>query len=107
MLPRNCRRVADSKSNSSRRLPLVTTIRVSSGWMASTSILLVAIKIYSTPSRARTRGPANRLPSCGAMRGGWFRDGAVDADDFGGAQAAGYMECLGRDVTDDEAMMAR
>src|SRR5258707_8748481 len=40
MLPRSCLRLADSKSNSSTRLPRRTTTRVSSGWVASTSILL-------------------------------------------------------------------
>src|SRR5215212_6602255 len=40
MLPRSCLRLADSKSNSSTRLPRRTTTRVSSGWVASISILL-------------------------------------------------------------------
>src|SRR5215813_2510363 len=40
MLPRSCLRLADSKSNSSTRWPRRTTTRVSSGWVASTSILL-------------------------------------------------------------------
>src|SRR5262249_46631059 len=40
MLPRSCLRVADSKSNPWTRWPRRTTTRVSSGWVASTSILL-------------------------------------------------------------------
>src|SRR6516225_4963775 len=40
ILPLNCLRCADSKSNSSTRLPRKTTTRVSSGWVASMSILL-------------------------------------------------------------------
>src|SRR5262249_35721144 len=40
MLPRSCLRLADSKSNSSTRFPRTTTTRVSSGWVASMSILL-------------------------------------------------------------------
>src|SRR5215831_12653050 len=40
MLPRSCLRLADSKSNSSTRWPRRTTTRVSSGWVASMSILL-------------------------------------------------------------------
>src|SRR5579883_310023 len=40
MLPRSCLRLADSKSNSSTRFPRSTTTRVSSGWVASMSILL-------------------------------------------------------------------
>ena len=39
-MPFSCRRAALSKSNSSMRLPLMTTTRVSSGWVASMSILL-------------------------------------------------------------------
>src|SRR5215469_2264833 len=40
MFPRSCLRLADSKSNSSTRFPRTTTTRVSSGWVASMSILL-------------------------------------------------------------------
>src|SRR5690242_16550956 len=40
MLPFSCRRLDDSKSKSSTRLPRTTTTRVSSGWVASISILL-------------------------------------------------------------------
>src|SRR6516165_4533400 len=40
MLPRSCLRLADSKSNSSTRWPRRTTTRVSSGCVASISILL-------------------------------------------------------------------
>src|SRR6185312_3354373 len=71
MLPRSWRREADSKSNSSSLLPLVTTIRVSSGWVASTSILFVAIKGYSMPSRADAAEPVCRPVMRGALRGTW------------------------------------
>jgi hypothetical protein len=40
--------------------------------MASTSILLVAIKMNSARSRADKRRPAGRHPSGGAVRGVWF-----------------------------------
>src|ERR1700733_12572019 len=46
MLPRSCLRCADSKSNSSTRLPRRTTTRVSSGWVASMSILLAIGKSH-------------------------------------------------------------
>src|SRR5208282_3216758 len=58
MLPRSCLRCADSKSNSSTRLPRKTITRVSSGWVASMSILLAIWKsrrgrhaAYPTPHR--------------------------------------------------------
>src|ERR1700757_3360299 len=60
MLPLNCLRCADSKSNSSTRLPRKTTTRVSSGWVASMSILLAICKslegwpaAHSVPERRR------------------------------------------------------
>src|SRR6478609_3222422 len=43
MLPRSGLLLADSKSNSSTRLPRSTTTRVSSGWEASMIILLAMI----------------------------------------------------------------
>src|SRR5215472_18992405 len=46
MLPLSCLRCADSKSNSSTRLPRKTTTRVSSGWVASMSILLAIGKSH-------------------------------------------------------------
>src|SRR5215467_7423944 len=56
MLPRSCLRLADSKSNSSTRLPRRTTTRVSSGWVASMSILF-GIE-YSLDGRHPRRRPA-------------------------------------------------
>src|SRR6516162_4911425 len=53
MLPLNCLRLADSKSNSSTRWPRSTTTRVSSGWVASISILL---GIDQSLARRRARG---------------------------------------------------
>src|SRR4029079_1342646 len=56
MLPCSCLRLADSKSNSSTRLPRITTTRVSSGWDASISILLVIIESHSDgPAGGRSR----------------------------------------------------
>src|ERR1700730_2257649 len=53
MLPRSCLRLADSKSNSSTRWPRSTATRVSSGWVASISILL---GIDQSLARRRARG---------------------------------------------------
>src|SRR6516225_2184505 len=60
MLPLSCFLCADSKSNSSTRLPRKTTTRVSSGWVASMSILLAICKshegwpaAHSVPERRR------------------------------------------------------
>src|SRR5262249_37342376 len=56
MLPRNWRRLADSKSNSSARLPRTTTTRVSSGWVASISILLaIDESLFANPAPVRSR----------------------------------------------------
>jgi hypothetical protein len=68
MLPLSWRLEADSKSNSSSLLPFVTTMRVSSGWVASTSILLVAIYV-SVPSRADAHRQVNLPSAHGAVRG--------------------------------------
>src|SRR4249920_47589 len=62
MLPRSCLRLADSKSNSSTRLPRSTTTLVSSGWAASMSILLAMIgdlrdRGLSAGGGRRTPGP--------------------------------------------------
>src|SRR6185312_2854074 len=51
MLPRRSLRAADSKSNSSTRPLRSTTTRVSSGWVASISILLV-LDMCADPRRA-------------------------------------------------------
>src|SRR5258708_16203553 len=61
MLPRSCLRLADSKSNSSTRLPRRTTTRVSSGWVASISILLGIDESHDgTPARGRPSSPRGR-----------------------------------------------
>src|SRR5215471_19647943 len=61
MLPLSWRRLADSKSNSSTRLPRSTTTRVSSGWVASISILL-AIDVSLGGARDSAR-PVHELRS--------------------------------------------
>src|SRR6516162_1286336 len=58
MLPLNCLRCADSKSNSSTRLPRKTTTRVSSGWVASMSILLAIGKSHGDHARSRRAASA-------------------------------------------------
>src|SRR5260221_14469709 len=60
MLPRSCFLELLSKSNSSTRLPSITTPRVSSGWAASMSILLV-INLSGA-----LHGPGVRAPATGA-----------------------------------------
>src|ERR1700721_564990 len=59
MLPRSCLRLADSKSNSSTRFPRTTTTRVSSGWVASMSILL-AIELTLEGALASARPAPER-----------------------------------------------
>src|SRR5262245_65142752 len=63
MLPRSCLRLADSKSNSSTRFPRTTSTRVSSGWVASMSILLaIDLTLGGAPGCAGSppwRGPGN------------------------------------------------
>src|SRR5438105_1084209 len=61
MLPRSCLRLADSKSNSSTRFPRTTTTRVSSGWVASMSILL-AIDLTLGGALGCARSPPRRGP---------------------------------------------
>src|SRR5215813_5008 len=58
MLPLNCLRCADSKSNSSTRLPRKTTTRVSSGWVASMSILLAIGESHEGRVRSRRAASA-------------------------------------------------
>src|SRR2546427_1864453 len=61
MLPRSCLRLADSKSNSSTRLPRRTTTRVSSGWVASISILLgIDQSLDGRRRRGRPAAPRGR-----------------------------------------------
>src|SRR5262249_23997891 len=54
MLPRSWLRLADWKSNSSTRFPRTTTTRVSSGWVASMSILLAIDLTLGGAKRARS-----------------------------------------------------
>src|SRR6476660_2376372 len=78
MLPRSCLRLALSKSNSSTRLPRRTTTRVSSGWVASISILLDiefshgprrrGIRRRPVPARRATDGAAERYDVRGIGR---------------------------------------
>ena len=56
MLPRSGLRLAASKSNSSTRLPRTTTTRVSSGWVASMSILLAIELSYAAPAPSTSAG---------------------------------------------------
>src|SRR5262252_51693 len=69
MLPLSCLRCADSKSNSSTRLPRKTTTRVSSGWVASMSILL-----------AIGRSHGDRARSCRAASAGGEDNGPIFVD---------------------------
>jgi hypothetical protein len=73
MLPLSCLRCADSKSNSSTRLPRKTTTRVSSGWVASMSILLAIGKSHTgwraASSRPDRRGLRALRPIAGVGNG--------------------------------------
>src|SRR5215470_8337435 len=77
MLPLSWRRFADSKSNSSTRFPRTTTTRVSSGWVASMSILLAI-------DNSSCGGPAGTLarvePRRAAPRGARRNDGGGGND---------------------------
>src|SRR5579871_632912 len=64
MLPRSGLLLADSKSNSSTRLPRRTTTRVSSGWEASMIILLAMANSLAARQNS-PRGP-NGPPECAA-----------------------------------------
>src|SRR5580698_5089477 len=84
MLPRSCLRCADSKSNSSTRLPRKTTTRVSSGWVASMSILLAILSshdgrraVCSAPHRRRETGAC---PIIGEWDGSGTTSAAVGVD---------------------------
>src|SRR5436305_15326838 len=72
MLHLSCLRCADSKSNSATRLPRKTTTRVSSGWVASISILLLAIgkSHRDRPACSRRAASAGRADT-GPIFGGW------------------------------------
>src|SRR5262249_37796467 len=72
MFPRSCLRLADSKSNSSTRFPRTTTTRVSSGWVASISILLGIWKLLTVaprdwPGAALAVGLVHGPPDSGVM----------------------------------------
>src|SRR6266446_3412176 len=113
MLPRSCLRLADSKSNSSTRLPRRTTTRVSSGWVASISILLgidqsldglAAHRCLPAPrGRGRTvrgRGSLIRVERMGLERGRAeriARNGVARRRD-GGATAFGLALGLALDA---------
>src|SRR5690349_19970873 len=60
MLPRSCLRLADSKSNSSTRFIRTTTTRVSSGWVASMSILLAIELTLGGALDSARRAPRRR-----------------------------------------------
>src|SRR5580704_2908467 len=84
MLPRSCLRCADSKSNSSTRLPRRTTTRVSSGWVASMSISLAILQshdgrraVCSAPHRRRETGAS---PIIGEWDGSGTTSAAVGVD---------------------------
>src|SRR5689334_19011528 len=71
IFPRNWRRLADSKSNSSTRLPRTTTTRVSSGWVASISILLaIDESLFANPASGRAHGRRHRRQAPRGRRGG-------------------------------------
>src|SRR5438477_11290223 len=65
MLPRRCLRLADSKSNSSTRLPRRTTTRVSSGWVESISILFIDQSLDCKRPRRRPASPWGRMRTAG------------------------------------------
>src|ERR1700733_4583393 len=71
MLPRSCLRCADSKSNSSTRLPRRTTTRVSSGWVASISILLAIGLSHEVRFDTRFAPHRRRNPVTGPIVGEW------------------------------------
>src|SRR5271166_4713119 len=74
MLPRSGRLLADSKSNSSTRLPRRTTTRVSSGWDASMIILLAMVNSLAARQNSPREpgGPPDR-----AARGVYVEDGEI------------------------------
>src|SRR5258707_2913504 len=72
MLPRSCLRLADSKSNSSTRFPRSTTTRVSSGWVASMSILLaIDLSLGGASDRARPAPERRRAENLKGRTGWW------------------------------------
>src|ERR1700761_3280582 len=92
MLPRSCLRWAVSKSNSSTRLPRSTTTRVSSGWVASMSILL-AIR-QSHEGRPAVRSAPYRRWGTGASPIVGEGNGLDSRNAAGSGCKAG--ECAGR-----------
>src|SRR4051794_33909131 len=77
MLPLSCLCSADSKSNSSIRVPLTTATRVSSGWRASISMRM---DIENSPGarlelfEAATRHDLGHAGRGGALGGGGIKD---------------------------------
>ena len=66
MFPFTCLFVDDSKSNSSRRVPLTTTTRVSSGWVASISMrFAIAGRTPRRAAAAASKRPAGDAVLCG------------------------------------------
>ena len=61
--------MADSKSNSSTRLPRSTTTRVSSGWVASISILFGIVASHEGRARVRCCGAGCGVPGKGCEAG--------------------------------------
>src|SRR5262245_5898694 len=103
MLPRSWRRLADSKSNSSTRLPRTTTTRVSSGWVASISILLaIDESLFANPAPARSRlrrrlrsaatGP-RRKGGRGGLRPAWGRGQGVPRGPGGALSNPSSQNC--------------
>src|SRR5689334_6359401 len=89
MLPRSCFLDWLSKSNSSTRVPLTTTTRVSSACAASISIFL-DIKVVSTARGEREA----RAPACeeGAHAGSACRaDAGAQRPNAGGCAAHGFI----------------
>src|SRR5258706_11310707 len=60
MLPLSCFLLAVSKSNSSSRFPLMTTTRVSSGWVASINIRLAIWQLLQCATGTAPRGGGRR-----------------------------------------------
>src|SRR6516225_8626232 len=87
MLPLNCLRCADSKSNSSTRLPRKTTTRVSSGWVASISILLAIGKSHGDRYAQSRRAAWAGREETGPIFGGWNGSEAASAASIRGPAA--------------------
>src|SRR3954451_13604576 len=71
MFPRSGFLLADSKSNSSTRLPLRTNTRVSSGWEASMIILLDMENSQGARPSQKPRGSHQNCEAWARRAGGW------------------------------------